>query len=55
MGLPRVIVAARGSPVACARGRFFSRTRRRNVSPRGEKDQGDVAFRLLAWEKDQGD
>ncbi|RWV80804.1 hypothetical protein GW17_00057861, partial [Ensete ventricosum] len=28
---------------ALARGRFFSRVRRRNVSPRGEKDQGDIA------------
>ncbi|RWW30086.1 hypothetical protein GW17_00005351 [Ensete ventricosum] len=27
---------------ALARGRFFSRVRRRNVSTRGEKDQGDL-------------
>ncbi|RWW27544.1 hypothetical protein GW17_00008023 [Ensete ventricosum] len=27
--------------VALAHGRFFSRTRRRNVSPHGEKDPGD--------------
>ncbi|RWW24852.1 hypothetical protein GW17_00010834 [Ensete ventricosum] len=25
-----------------ARGRFFSRARRRSVSPRGEKDRGDI-------------
>ncbi|RZS09459.1 hypothetical protein BHM03_00040542 [Ensete ventricosum] len=40
-------VAARGSPVCghrprVAHGRFFSRTRRRSVSPRGETDRGDV-------------
>ncbi|RZR94436.1 hypothetical protein BHM03_00023124, partial [Ensete ventricosum] len=27
--------------VACDRGRFFSRARRRSVSPSGEKDRGD--------------
>ncbi|RZS15069.1 hypothetical protein BHM03_00046849 [Ensete ventricosum] len=28
-------------------GRFFSRTRRRNVSPRGEEDRGDIANFLI--------
>ncbi|RZS07625.1 hypothetical protein BHM03_00038491, partial [Ensete ventricosum] len=28
---------------ALARGRFFSHARRRNVSPRGAKDRGDIA------------
>ncbi|RWW06480.1 hypothetical protein BHE74_00004950 [Ensete ventricosum] len=32
--------------VALARGRFFSRTRRRNISPRWEKDQGDALCSL---------
>ncbi|RWW44944.1 hypothetical protein BHE74_00049256, partial [Ensete ventricosum] len=42
----RVVAAARGSP-ACRRrssvdrGRFFSRARRRSVSPREETDRGD--------------
>ncbi|RWW55016.1 hypothetical protein BHE74_00038402, partial [Ensete ventricosum] len=40
-------VAAHGSPAhgrrsRVARGRFFSRARRRSVSPRGEIDRGDV-------------
>ncbi|RWW11483.1 hypothetical protein GW17_00024904 [Ensete ventricosum] len=35
-GRPRTVAAL-------ARGRFFSHARRRNVSPRGEKDRGDVA------------
>ncbi|RZS27885.1 hypothetical protein BHM03_00061424 [Ensete ventricosum] len=35
-GRPRAVAAL-------ARGRFCSRTRRRNISPRGEKDQGNVA------------
>ncbi|RWW61586.1 hypothetical protein BHE74_00031355, partial [Ensete ventricosum] len=40
------VVAARGSPARghrprVARGRFFSRARRRSVSPRGETDRGD--------------
>ncbi|RZS20672.1 hypothetical protein BHM03_00053212, partial [Ensete ventricosum] len=34
--------------VAHARGRFFSRARRRSVSPRGEKDRGDVAEPFLS-------
>ncbi|RZS28091.1 hypothetical protein BHM03_00061646, partial [Ensete ventricosum] len=33
--------------VARARARFFSRARRRSVSPRGEKDRGDVAERAV--------
>ncbi|RWW22957.1 hypothetical protein GW17_00012815 [Ensete ventricosum] len=42
------IVAAHGSLACCsrplvARGRFFSRARRRYISPRGEKDRGDIA------------
>ncbi|RZS29289.1 hypothetical protein BHM03_00063005 [Ensete ventricosum] len=40
------VVAARGRLRAVAargHGRFFSRTRRRSVSPRGETDRGDVA------------
>ncbi|RWW44339.1 hypothetical protein BHE74_00049905 [Ensete ventricosum] len=34
--------------VARAHGHFFSRARRRSVSPRGEKDQGDIALEDLA-------
>ncbi|RWV94129.1 hypothetical protein GW17_00043369 [Ensete ventricosum] len=30
--------------VAHAQGRFFSRARRQSVSPRGEKDRGDIAI-----------
>ncbi|RWW45607.1 hypothetical protein BHE74_00048547, partial [Ensete ventricosum] len=30
--------------VALARWRFFSRARRRNISPRGEKDRDDFKF-----------
>ncbi|RWW79190.1 hypothetical protein BHE74_00012538 [Ensete ventricosum] len=42
-GRPRP-VAAHGSPAPRRRphrGRFFSRARRRNISPRGGKDRGD--------------
>ncbi|RZS29016.1 hypothetical protein BHM03_00062681, partial [Ensete ventricosum] len=62
------IVAARSHPRAVSartRERFFSRTRRRNVSLRGKKDRGDVAERFfsrarrrnisLRGEKDRGD
>ncbi|RWW22816.1 hypothetical protein GW17_00012960 [Ensete ventricosum] len=46
---PRAILARAPSPPAVlARGRFFSRTRRQNVSPRREKDRGDMML-LKIW------
>ncbi|RZR74637.1 hypothetical protein BHM03_00039969, partial [Ensete ventricosum] len=35
--------------VARGRGRFFSRARRRSVSPRREKDRGDVLYRYRPY------
>ncbi|RWW73244.1 hypothetical protein BHE74_00018895 [Ensete ventricosum] len=36
--------------LARARGRFFSHARRRGVSPRGEKDRGDISPEDIRWE-----
>ncbi|RWW84231.1 hypothetical protein BHE74_00007168 [Ensete ventricosum] len=37
---------SRRQRVACGRDRFFSRTRRQSVSPRGETDRGDGPVRV---------
>ncbi|RWW18746.1 hypothetical protein GW17_00017245 [Ensete ventricosum] len=47
-------VVARGSLRAvAAHGRFFSRARRRSVSPRGETDRGDTTY-VLTYVPRQG-
>ncbi|RWW27952.1 hypothetical protein GW17_00007589 [Ensete ventricosum] len=44
-----------GEYLDCGAGRFFSRARRRSVSPCGEKDRGDVAMCNFQTIKDAAD